>query len=172
MPESFVVFIHSLGECELIAEAFCRADEAELAIAYGAPVHEPENIEEWGPLLSVDDTLALQDHLRSLDSEHYRVGQRLRHHTGAEWEVDAAGLSGDGKTWCGGSVLGEDDYIIRCVKAAGPMNVDREGRLMRVHRDYLHGDGWTPLAVPPRASNPLDALIADGTIPPRADEPR
>jgi hypothetical protein len=80
--------------------------------------------------------------------EHYQVGQQLAHHTGAVWEVDAARLPGDGVTWCGGSVLGDDDYIVRCVNAADPANLDRPGRLMRVHYDYLHGDGWTRM--PPR----------------------
>lgn len=65
MPESFVVFIHSLGECERIASALEDA-EPDIAADYSAPVHEPENIEEWGPLLSSEEMLALGEYLEML----------------------------------------------------------------------------------------------------------
>lgn len=68
----------------------------------------------------------------------YVVGTQLRHHSGATWEVIEAGLPGDGETWSEGMVLCEGDYRIRGVGDSGQAT----GGTMRVHSDYLHGDGW------------------------------
>jgi hypothetical protein len=94
-------------------------------------------VRDWaGPYLDEPDEAA---------GEHYSVGQRLMHHSGAVWEVDAARLPGDGVTRCGVSVLAQDDYIIRCAEPLGMPVGYRAGYLMRVHHDYLHDNGWTPL---------------------------
>lgn len=71
----------------------------------------------------------------------YPVGQQLAHHSGATWEVIESGLPGDGKTWSEGMLLCEGDYRIQGVGASGAAT----GRTMRVHADYLHGDGWRRL---------------------------
>lgn len=86
--------------------------------------------------------------------EAYAVGTRLVHHTGSVWEVTKAELPGDGKTWREGSILCEGDYRIRCVRVFAEASVEREGRDMRVHRDYLHGDGWRVVAGAQPAERP------------------
>jgi hypothetical protein len=69
----------------------------------------------------------------------YAVGTQLPHHAGSLWEVAEAGLPGDGKTWQGNMILCQDDYTIRCIE---PTGTELPGHCMRVHADYLHGDGW------------------------------
>lgn len=84
------------------------------------------------------------------DPTTYPAGQRLQRHTGSVWEVVANNLEGDGKTWGGGMVLCQGDYTIRCISAYPTYrDHERSGNMMRVHADYLHGDGWR-LAEPQR----------------------
>lgn len=76
----------------------------------------------------------------------YEVGQRLVHHSGAVWEVVANELPGVGE-WEDGMVAVAGDYRIRCVSLTRYANRhERVGREMRVHPDYLHGDGWRRLS--------------------------
>lgn len=56
----------------------------------------------------------------------YRPGTRLLHHAGSEWAVVKVYVNGD--------------YLIRCIGAAGG---EKFAVQRVVHRDYLHGDGWT-----------------------------
>jgi hypothetical protein len=65
------------------------------------------------------------------------VGQRLRHHGGSVWEV----VEDVGGRW--------DDYVVRCVVGARSFDGDRwleaPGKTMRVHGEYVHRHGWTPV---------------------------
>lgn len=82
---------------------------------------------------------ALPSHLT-----RYEAGQRLVHHSGAVWEIVDNDLPGRGE-WEGGMVAVAGDYLIRCESLTASANRHESvGREMRVHPDYLHGDGWRP----------------------------
>lgn len=69
----------------------------------------------------------------------YEVGRRLTHHSGTVWEVTASNLSGQGQ-WEEGMIALEGDYRIKCIDYG--LHERERDRSMRVHADYLHGDGW------------------------------
>lgn len=70
--------------------------------------------------------------------ERWPVGQQLRHHGGSVWEVieDRGGRHGD--------------YLVRCVVGQRSMWreewVEAPGREMVTHGEYMHRDGWRPIA--------------------------
>lgn len=67
--------------------------------------------------------------------DRWPVGQRLRHHGGSVWEV-VSDFGGP-----------HADYGILCV--VGTWNGrygEPEGKAQKVHGEYMHRHGWTPVA--------------------------
>jgi hypothetical protein len=73
----------------------------------------------------------------SLRPQSYRAGEQLVHHSGEIWVVERVGDLADDEHSAKMLPL-PDDYLICCVVGYSSRPLQRR----RVHRDYLHGDGW------------------------------
>lgn len=75
------------------------------------------------------------DNCRGVGYRHARwsVGQRLRHHSGAEWVIlaDIGGAYGD--------------YELRCVSTARALSDEEIHRQITAHGEYMHRHGWVAI---------------------------